>query len=92
MYKHTPGPWLDGFDPDDDTHFVYAKEEDVNDGFDIGYFFGPDKNANAFLAALAPDMLPILESLVQHCPPLDSKGRTAHRKAKQVIKWAKKYA
>jgi hypothetical protein len=100
--KYTPGPWwyeiehLNTFDDDDKCGVVFHDTaitgELHNGGYNIGIFYGPDKEGNAFLATRAPSMLSILEGLLQHCPPLDSKGRTVHRNAKRIIKEMKKYA
>jgi hypothetical protein len=62
--QHTPGPWAAGFDPDDDTYFVYALVDDVNDGLDIAHCYGPDELANARLMGAAPDLLEALQEMV----------------------------
>jgi hypothetical protein len=62
--QHTPGPWAAGFDPDDDTYFVYALVDDVNDGLDIAHCYGPDELANARLMGAAPDLLEALQGLL----------------------------
>ena len=92
MYKHTPGQWSHGEDKDDDTYFVYADDGDANEGHDIAHCFGPNSNANAFLISLAPEMLQAMMRLVQHCPHVSPEGKAAHKVARSLIQWAKKYA
>jgi hypothetical protein len=92
MYKHTPGEWSQGYDEDDDTYFVFADDGNVNEGQDIAYCFGPNRAANAFLISLAPEMLQAMMSLVKHCPHTTPEGRDAHKTARSLIQWAKKYA
>lgn len=63
--KHTPGPWSTIDLPEDECIAVLPEEEQLvkpeaeqlNAGQDLCHCFGPDKEANALLAAAAPELL-----------------------------------
>ena len=98
--RHTPFPWDFRFvDSGDDGHVAvftdYDDEEDADDenrangGCNIAICFGPDKFENARLIMVAPEILLALECLVDACPPVDRKGKAAHKKAIALIAMAR---
>ena len=103
MGKHTPGPWdficVDSGLGNGEKHIaVFSdcegdddKEGDdrANGGCNICCLFGPDEFANARLIMVAPEILLALECLVDSCPPVDRKGKVAHKKAIALIAMAR---
>jgi hypothetical protein len=99
--KYTPGPWDFGFVdslvegghiavfPEYDNEKDDDDETRANGACNIANCYGPDKFANARLIMVAPEILLALECLVDACPPVDRKGKVAHKKAIALIAMAR---
>ena len=62
MSKHTPGPWF--YTYDNDTRGGFHSWYDIESGDEkIGEIY---TEVNALLIAAAPDLLEVLQELVQH--------------------------
>ena len=99
--QHTPFPWDIGLVNSglDDGHVaVFADYDDddddddetrANGGCNIAICFGPDKFANARLIMVAPEILLVLECLMDAFPPVDRKGKALHKRAIALIAMAR---
>lgn len=83
MSKHTPGPWIIGFDDGSGESYITANQVVVVRGGEDGWgvMNGVENPADARLIAAAPDLLEALERIVACDPYKQSSAAIIAREA-----------